>query len=183
MNLSKHTDILLLFVVGLLIGMPLLTVAEKADDSFLQQSFGDFKEDLQTARSEKKKGIMLFFEQDDCPFCHRMKLTVFNQVSVQQYYKKHFIVFTVDIEQTESITDFQGKPTTQKKFFETIARNRGATPVIAFFDLNGKLVTRYTGATANADEFIWLGEYVANRVYEKMPFTRYKRSKRKLSQQ
>lgn len=177
----KPHQLLKTLVVGLSIILIQLSmvIADDGASVFLQQSFGDFKEDLQTAKSENKKGVLLFFEQDDCPFCHRMKETVFNQPHVQQYFKKNFLIFSVDIEQTESITDFQGNATTQKKFFAKIARHRGATPVIAFFDLQGNLVTRYTGATADAQEFIWLGEYVANNVYKKMTFTKYKRSKRK----
>jgi len=148
-------------------------------DSFLQKSFGDFKEDMQTAKNSKKKGVMLFFEQKDCPFCHRMKNTVLNQARVQDFYNKNFILFSVDIQQSEAISDFQGKATTQKKFFAKLAKFRGATPLIVFFDLKGKMVMRYTGATKNADEFIWLGEYVAAKQYTKIPFTKYKRNKRR----
>ena len=58
-----------------------------------------------------------------------------------------------------------------------------ATPVFAFFDLEGKLVTRFTGATRDAAEFLWLGEYVVDRVYEQMPFSRYKRGKKQAQNQ
>ena len=50
--------------------------------------------------------------------------------------------------------------------------------MIAFFDLDGRLVARYTGATRDAQEFLWLGEYVAEGAYREMPFARYKRMKR-----
>ena len=66
-----------------------------------------------------------------------------------------------------------------KKWFYRITRNRGATPVIAFFDLNGKLVVRYTGATSGVDEFMWLAQYFLEKQYLKMSFTRYKRKKRR----
>jgi thioredoxin-related protein len=56
-----------------------------------------------------------------------------------------------------------------------------ATPVIMFFDLDGKPVARYTGATADVDEFMWLGQYVADGIYKDMPFTRYKRERRQSS--
>jgi len=148
-------------------------------DYFFDQSLGDFAEELQTARDEGKKGIFLFFEQEECPFCHRMKDTILNQPEVQEYFKKHFLVFSVDIETTFEINDFQGKLTTPKKFFSTVARNRDATPVMAFFDLDGKLVVRYTGAASGVEEFLWLGEYASQGLYKKSSFTRYKRQKRK----
>jgi thioredoxin-related protein len=150
-----------------------------ADDGFLQKSFGDFKEELSLAKSKKKKAVFLFFEQDECPFCHRMKHTIFNQPRVQKYFKDNFLIYSVDIEQTEDITDFQGRKTTQKKFFETVGRHRGGTPVMAFFDLKGKLITRFVGATSSAEEFLLLGKYVAEGHYKKMPFTRFKRKHRK----
>ncbi len=48
-----------------------------------------------------------------------------------------------------------------------------------FRDLEGKQVARYTGATRNAQEFLWLGQYVADGIYRDKSFTRYKREKKK----
>lgn len=147
---------------------------------FFDQTLGDFSEELQTARDEGKKGIMLFFEMDECPFCHRMKETVFNQPEVQDYFKEHFLLFPVDIEGDVMITDFEGNSIKQKDYAFGVHRVR-ATPVIMFFDLDGKPVARYTGATADVDEFMWLGQYVADGIYMDMPFTRYKRERRQSS--
>jgi thioredoxin-related protein len=47
--------------------------------------------------------------------------------------------------------------------------------VFAFFDLDGQLVARYTGATRDADEFMLLGRYVVDKAYQEMTFTKYKR--------
>jgi thioredoxin-related protein len=55
--------------------------------------------------------------------------------------------------------------------------------VIAFFDLKGKRVFRYTGATSGPEEFMWMGEFVANKEYENTSFSRYKREKRKQTSQ
>jgi thioredoxin-related protein len=145
---------------------------------FFDTTLGEFTEELATARSEGKKGIMLFFEEADCPFCHRMKTTVFNQPQVQDYFRKNFLIFAMDTKSGAEVTDFQGHQTTQKALFSKITHNRGATPVMAFFDLNGKLVVRYTGATSGVDEFMWLGQYAADGLYKKLPFTKYKREKR-----
>jgi len=145
---------------------------------FFNDTFGDFSEELALARDEGKEGIMLFFEMDECPFCHYMKQNVLNLAEVQEYYREHFLMFPVDIEGDIQITDFEGNMTTQKAFAFEKYRVR-ATPVIAFFDLDGKLVHRYTGRTSGADEFMWMGEYVAEGVYEEEPFMRFKREKRR----
>lgn len=155
--------------------------AETRDPSthFFDQTLGELNVNLEEAREQGKKGIMIFFEQEECPFCHRMKTTVLNQPQVQDYYKKQFLIYKLDIEADNEIVDFAGNETTEKKFFAEVARNRGATPVVAFFDLQGKLVARYTGATSGVDEFMWLGEYASQGLYEKVSFTRYKRDKKK----
>ena len=75
------------------------------------------------------------------------------------------------------ITDFQGNSVSQKDFAFKQYRVR-ATPVFAFFDLDGKLITRYTGATNDAREFLWLGEFVVDDHYKQTNFSRYKRAKK-----
>jgi thioredoxin-related protein len=150
-------------------------VAESRDPGqyFFDQTFGDFSEELQNARDQGKQGLLLMFEMDECPFCHRMKNTVLNQPQVQDYFKAHFMIFPVDVEGDIEVTDFQGNPTAQKDFALKQFRVR-ATPVFAFFDLEGNLVARYTGATRDSDEFMLLGQYVVDGAYRETTFTKYK---------
>jgi thioredoxin-related protein len=145
---------------------------------FFHETWGDFSEELKKAKREGKKGILLFFEQDECPFCHRMKNTVLNQPAVQKYFRQHFLNFSVDIEGDVEMTDFTGQNMSQKDFSFKVNRVR-ATPVFAFYDLQGKQVVRYTGATSSIEEFMWLGEYMEKGLYKKMRFTKYKRQKAK----
>ena len=143
---------------------------------FFDETFGNFQEELGLARQDDKRGVLIFFEQEGCPFCHRMKTTVLDQPEVQDYYKKYFHIFSVDINGGLEITDFQGHLVTQKEFaFKQY--NVRATPVFAFFNLDGKLVSRYTGPTKNAREFLWLGEYVADGHYQSETFAQFKRGK------
>ncbi|SDW72031.1 Thioredoxin-related protein [Thiocapsa roseopersicina] len=143
---------------------------------FFDSTFGDFAEELETARAEGKKGVLLMFEMDECPFCHRMKTTVLNQPEVQDYFKEHFMIFPIDIEGDVEIHDFTGTAMAQKDFALKTHRVR-ATPVFAFFDLDGNLVARYTGATGDATEFMWLGEYVVQERYKDVTFPAYKRER------
>ncbi len=168
----------LLLIVSLLVA-GLATAGTTRDPAmhFFDDTFGDFSEELQRARDEGKRGILLFFEMDECPFCHRMKETVLNQIVVQDFYKEHFLIFRVDIEGDIEMTDFKGVDVTQKDF--SIKQNRvRLTPVFQFYDLNGEAVVRFSGAASGVDEFLLLGEYAAEGVYKEMPFTRYKRMRR-----
>lgn len=149
---------------------------------FFNETWGDFHEELAHARKANKQAILIFFEMDECPFCHYMKHNVLNQPEVQDYYRKHFLNFPVDIEGDVEITNMKGKVVKQKDFAFKEYRVR-ATPVIAFFDLNGKLIFRYTGKTSGVDEFLLMGKYVVDEIYKKMSFTRYKRMQRNKNSQ
>jgi thioredoxin-related protein len=148
---------------------------------FFDTTFGDFAEELETAREDGKQGILLMFEMDECPFCHRMKTTVLNQSEVQDYFKSHFKIFAVDIEGDVEVHDFAGNAMPQKDFALKSHRVR-ATPVFAFFDLDGNLVARYTGATGDVQEFMWLGEYVVDGRYKDSTFPIYKRERQAAAQ-
>jgi thioredoxin-related protein len=149
---------------------------------FFDQTFGDFNEELANAKEQDKAGILIMFEMDECPFCHRMKTTVLNRPDIQEFFKEHFLIFPVDIEGDVEVTDFSGESLPEKELALKQFRVR-ATPVFAFFDLDGNLVARYTGATRDAEEFRWLGDYVVEGAYEKTSFTRYKRERRGAKQQ
>jgi thioredoxin-related protein len=60
-----------------------------------------------------------------------------------------------------------------------------ATPLLAFYDLEGKRIFKYVGAPSGVEEFIWMGEYIVDQVYlqkddsgGKIRFTRYKKMKK-----
>lgn len=151
-------------------------VAETRDvnQHFFDQKLGDFHAELDGAKKEGKQGVLLMFELDDCPFCHRMKQTILNQSEVQDYYRKHFLIFSVDIKGDNPMVDFKGRQTTEKAY--AAEQRVRATPVFAFYDLNGKPITRFTGAAKDVREFMLLGSYVAEGAYKdkSLTFARYK---------
>ena len=144
---------------------------------FFNETWGNLPEEIARAKSENKTGVLVFFEMDECPFCHYMKTNVLNQPEVQEYFQKHFLNISIDIEGDVEMIDFKGKKTKQKDFAFKENRVR-ATPVIAFFDLNGKRIHRYIGKTNGVQEFLWMGEYIVDGAYKEMPFIRYKRKRR-----
>ena len=172
MHAMRH----LIWIGMLLSSLALAQGPRDPSEHFFDQTFGDLPEELERARAEGKQGILLFFEMDECPFCHRMKDTVLNQPRVQAFYREHFLSFAVDVGGDVEITDFNGESMSQKDFAFKQNRVR-ATPVFQFYDLQGEPVARFTGATSGAEEFLWLGEYVVEGRYQEMPFTRYKRER------
>jgi thioredoxin-related protein len=162
--------------VGLLLLFPLLAMADVRDPEqyFFDPKLGNFQEELAAAKQQGKTGVVLFFEQDECPWCARMKATVLNQSDVQDFYHKHFLIFPIDVLGDVPMTDFMGKQTIEKDY--ALENRVRATPVTMFFDLQGNPVARFTGAAKDKDDFMMLGRYVIEGAYKEMPFERYKRS-------
>lgn len=147
-------------------------------EHFFESTFGDYSEELEIAREAGKKGIFLFFEEDDCPFCARMKATILNQSEVQTLYREHFKVYRVNIKGEVEVVDFSGEAMLEKVFAEKGNKVR-ATPLMAFYNLDGEMVVRYTGAASSSKEFMMLAQYVVDEEYLKHSFSRYKRMQRK----
>jgi thioredoxin-related protein len=154
------------WLLVMLAAAPGCRAAETRDplSHFFDQNFG-------------KLGLLIMFETADCPWCEKMMATVLNQVRVQDYYRRYFHALQVDTNGDVALVDFSGKEMPQKDFAFLHNRVR-ATPVFAFFDTEGRLMTKYTGATRDADEFLWLGEFVVSGAYKKTNFTAYKRERR-----
>ena len=175
---------LIIFPLVLLVNSHLYaSTARDPYQYFFEQTLGDLSEELQIAKDEGKKGVFLFFEMDECPFCHRMKTTLLNQSDIQEFFKQNFHAIAIDIEGDLELVDFAGKVTTQKAF--SSANRVRATPVMAFYDLEGDQVVRYTGAASGAEEFMWLAEYYLQGVYKLkdesgrgISFGKYKRLKK-----
>lgn len=164
------------WLIGLLLCLPLVAVAEvrNPESHFFDPKLGNFQEELAVAKQQGKQGIMLFFEMDDCPFCARMKNTILNQSEVQDFFRKHFLIFPVDTQGDVPMTDFKGKETVEKTF--ALQQRVRATPVIMFFDLEGNPVARHTGPSRDKDDFLMLGRYVVEGAYREMPYERYKKA-------
>jgi len=165
----------LLLAFFLLFSAPAWAETRDPLNHFFQPKFGDLQADLQEARKQGKQGIFLFFEMDDCPFCERMKTTILNQSDVQDAYRAKFLVYSIDVNGGTEMTDFRGNLLTEKAF--AFAHRVRATPVLLFFDLDGKLVARHTGPTKDRAEFLLLGQYVAGGAYATQPFIKYKQGK------
>ena len=163
-------------LVLLLIALPAAAEEIRDPSAFFDQSFGDLQEEAAQARDEGKKGVLLMFETDDCPWCKRMKETVLNRARVQDLYRENFRILALNTEGDTPIVDFDGEEILEKDF--ALKHNRvRATPVFVFFDPDGQLLARYTGAVKSVEEFMLLAEYVIDDHYRNERFNRFKRSR------
>jgi len=148
-----------------------------ADDYFFNLNTGDFKAESIDAKASGKKAILVMFEQDGCPGCFYMRNNVLNRVDVQDFYRKNFVNFTINIFGAVPITDFSGRDFTEKSFSRT-ADVRG-TPTFVFYDLNGAEAVRILGPIREVSDFMLLGKFVASGAYKKRKFAEYLQLHRK----
>jgi thioredoxin-related protein len=148
-----------------------LPVRAATADTFFDHSLGDFAAELKIAQQQGKQGILLVFEAESCPYCRRMREQVLSQTPVQQFYQRHFNIFSVDFSGSVSVVDFAGKDLTEKAFART-QRVRG-TPTFLFVGIDGREMARYTGATRDVGEFMILGRYITEGHSKTMTFEQY----------
>src|SRR3990170_728583 len=177
--MSKHAALVALFAATLLAGnVSPLSAAETTRDPmqhFFHQSFNSLPDEIADAKRGGQQAILIMFEAEDCPWCAKMKATVLNQVAVQDYYRKHFRILMMDVNGDAPMTDFSGQEMSQKEFAFKHNRVR-ATPVFTFFGLDGKLLTKYTGAARDPEEFLWLGEVVVGGARKTTDFSAHQRA-------
>lgn len=156
-----------------LITLPSFAEVRDPHTHFFMSHLGDLKEEVVSARDAGKRGVMVMFLMEECPFCQRMKTSVLNQRAVQDYYREHFMLFSIDVTSDVPLIDLKGNETTEKAY--ALQHRARATPTFLFFDLEGNPLTRFTGALRTPEEFLLLGRYVVDGAYQQMPFTVFKR--------
>ena len=143
---------------------------------FFTPTLGDLQAELGDAKRAGKQAAFVMYMRDDCPYCERMKQNILSRPDVQAWYRQRFAVLAVDIKGAVPISDFGGRATTEKDF--ALAQGVKYTPVIMFYDLNGKPLTRVDGEIRTTEEFMLLGEFVASGAYVRMNFTDFKQAAR-----
>jgi thioredoxin-related protein len=141
---------------------------------FFTPNLGDLQAEAAEARTAGKQAIFVMYVRDDCPYCERMKRDILSLEAVQDYYREHFAVLAIDLRGAVPIVDFTGAATTEKGF----AADQGVkfTPVIVFYDLDGKPVARHRGEIREVREFMLLGRFIATGAYRIQSFAEYKQS-------
>jgi thioredoxin-related protein len=153
-----------------------LPARSASPDSVFELSFGDFADDAKQLAAKKKKALLLFFEMEACPFCHRLHRDILSQASVRDMLQRDFVAIRVDIQGTVSITGFDGRQRSETEFSKDL-KVRG-TPTIVAFDPQGRELARLVGAPASPQEFVLFGRYALSGETSSLSFAQYKRERR-----
>ncbi|WP_419765099.1 MAG: thioredoxin family protein [Arcobacter sp.] len=105
-------------------------------------SFLDFSEDIDSLTSQNKR-LMLFVQQDSCPYCHAFVTKNLRHTQTKEKLQKHFGVVDINMFGDREILDTDGEETTEKVFAKK--HNIQFTPTIIFFDENKKQILRLNG--------------------------------------
>jgi len=105
-------------------------------------SFLDMREDVANATTADKRVILYFF-QDGCPYCAKLLRESFADRAMVEMVRKHFEVVAINIWGDREVTDFLGKPTTEKAFAAGLSVQ--FTPTMLLLDEQGGVVLRTDG--------------------------------------
>ncbi|MCX7897084.1 MAG: thioredoxin family protein [Rhodocyclaceae bacterium] len=134
----------LLFTLSAAIAAPLLLPRQaEGAEGFFDRSFGDLSEDLKNALAAGKKGVLLVFEAESCPFCRRMRETVFVRPEVVAFFRRHCTALAVDVFGSEPLIDFAGRETSEKALAR--AYRIRATPTFVLVGKEGRELARHAG--------------------------------------
>ncbi|MGV6825454.1 MAG: thioredoxin family protein [bacterium] len=111
---------------------------------WFKNSFLDLPADLEDARENRKKGLLVYFGQKHCAYCEAlMNINFGTERDIVEYTSKHFDVVPIDIWGDRELIDMDGIELTEKSFAEREKAN--FTPSLIFYDLSGKKILQLRG--------------------------------------
>ena len=118
----------------------LAQVSEVPD--WFAESFLEFPQDVKEAARDGKR-LMLYFWQDGCPSCRRMKETTFADRASVEETRRHFVPVALNVYGEREAQWTDGRTMREKE----LARELGVrgTPTLLFLDERGAVVVRRVG--------------------------------------
>jgi thioredoxin-related protein len=119
-----------------------LGAVETEYPSWFHDGFLNLKDDIATARRERKR-LMIVFTQDGCPYCNALVERNLAQKDIEALVRDNYEVVALNMLGDREITDVDGKGYTEKTFAATLKVQ--FTPTILFFNEKGEVVLRLNG--------------------------------------
>ncbi len=137
---------------------------------WFKNSFLDLSDDLNEAVDAGKQGIMVYFGQMRCAYCHKLMEVNFGLSDIVEYTRRHFDVIPLHVWGVEEVTTVGGKVLTERDL--ALEKDTNFTPSILFYDGEGKEALRLRGYYPPY-QFRAALEYVADGHYKKETFRDY----------
>ena len=106
------------------------------------QSLLILPEEIADAAREKKR-VVLYFEQDGCPYCKRMVEVTFRDPAVAKRMQERFVPIALNIWGDREVTAPGGEAMSEKQLTRSLRIQ--FTPTMIFFDEKGEVALRLNG--------------------------------------
>lgn len=137
---------------------------------WFKRSFLDLQEDMADAIKDGKKGIVVYFGQQRCPYCKMLMEVNFGLPDIVSYTRRHFDFIPIDIWGIGEVTDLNGKAISERDF--AIREQANFTPSLIFYDPEGRMALMLRGYYPPY-KFRAALEYVADGHYRQESFATY----------
>ncbi|UCE88982.1 MAG: thioredoxin fold domain-containing protein [Pseudomonadota bacterium] len=138
--------------------------------NWFKNSFLEMEDDLDAAVKAGKRGLIIYFHRDDCPYCKAHLEHNWGRKDIAAYTRKHFDVITINVRGDRDVLDFDQTVSTEKEF--ALRHHANFTPSLIFYDANGRVALRLVGYRPPY-QFRAALEYVADGHYRKENFRAY----------
>lgn len=143
-------------------------------EAFFDPFLGDLKTELADAKAAGKRGVVVMYHFEECPYCRRMKREVLGRPEVQKQYRRDFTVVAIDTRGSQPVTGVDGRALPEKQYARSVGVR--ATPTFDFYAADGQRMYRHVGGIFDAREFLLLERYVASGAYRSQSFAQFKDS-------
>lgn len=133
-------------------------------------SFLEISDDIEEAKQQNKKGLIIYFGQKFCPYCKAHLENNWGQNDIIKYTRENFDVIAINVKGQRPVLDVDGNTYTEKTF--SALKKTNFTPSILFYNTKGQEVLRLRGYRPPY-QFRAALEYVADEHYIKENFRSY----------
>jgi thioredoxin-related protein len=116
---------------------------EIAHPNWFKLSFLDLRTDLREAAAAGKKGIVVYFGQENCAYCKHLMEQGFGTPDIALLAQRHFDVIALDIWSEQEVTGPDGRTRTERGY--ALEHQANFTPTLLFYDTAGNLALKLRG--------------------------------------
>ena len=142
--------------------------SEKPD--WFKESFLEFEDDVAEAAATGRR-VMLYFHQDQCPYCARLIEENFTDPELKAFIIENFDGISLNMWGDREVISVAGRAFTEKSF--ATALQVQYTPTLVFLDEKGRVALRLNGYYPPQD-FRAALEYVAGKLENEISFAQYR---------
>jgi len=113
--------------------------------AWFAESFLEFPQDVREAAADGKR-LMLYFWQDGCPACKKMKETTLADRAIVEETRRHFVAVALNVYGERELQWTDGRTLREKELARALSI-RG-TPTLLFLDEQGGVALRRVGYVA-----------------------------------